>query len=251
MDIKDFTQLQGFYKSQLLDNVVPFWLRYSLDKEFGGYLTLLDQDGSIYGTDKYMWVQGREVWLFAKLYNTVEKREKWLEAAKVGADFIKKYAFDSNKRVYFRVSREGKPIYKPWSIFSETFIIIGLAQFAKASGDKEALDLSLRTFWDVVSWLKDPETLGTHIYTENYSVKTHALPMIMIATAQELREVTNDKRFDEIITQNLSEILYIHAKDEVGVLLETVGKNREIIDSPEGRCINPGHAIESVWFCLR
>jgi len=74
MHTKDFSQLESFYRNQLLDDVVPFWLKYSLDKEFGGYLTLLDQDGSVYGTDKYMWAQGRETWLFAKLYNTVEKR---------------------------------------------------------------------------------------------------------------------------------------------------------------------------------
>ncbi|NQS89611.1 AGE family epimerase/isomerase [Patescibacteria group bacterium] len=251
MDVKNFSQLESFYRSQLLDNVVPFWLRYSLDKEFGGYLILLDQDGSIYGTDKYMWSQGRETWLFAKLYNTVEKREEWLQAAKIGADFIKKYAFDWNERVYFRVSREGKPIYKPWSIFSEVFVIIGLAQFAKASGDEEALNLSLQTFWNVISWLKNPKILGTHIYVDNCPIKTHALPMIMIATAQELREVAKDERFDEIINQNLNEILYVHAKDKLEALLETVGKNGEIIDSPEGRCVNPGHAIESVWFCLR
>jgi len=251
VDIKNFRELEPFYRDQLLDDVIPFWLKHSLDREFGGYLTHLDRDGSIYGTDKYMWVQGRETWLFAKLYNTVEKREEWLQSAKIGADFIKKYAFDSNERVYFRVSREGKPIHKPWSIFSETFIIIGLAQFAKASGDEEALNLSIKTFWNVVSWLKDPKMLSTNIYAENYPIKTHAIPMIMIATTQEMREVVDDERFDEIIAQNLNEILHVHAKDEVGALLETVGKNGEIIDSPEGRCVNPGHAIESVWFCLR
>ncbi len=251
MHIKNFSQLESFHRNQLLDDVVPFWLKYSLDKQFGGYLTLLDQDGSVYGTDKYMWVQGREVWLFAKLYNTVEKRKEWLKAAKIGVDFIQKYGFDSNERVYFRVSREGKPIHKPWSIFSEAFVIIGLAQFAKASGDEEVLDLSLRTFWNVVSWLKDEKMLSTNVYSENYLVKAHAIPMIMMATSQELREVVHDERFDEIISQSLNEILYVHTKDEVRALLETVGKNGEIIDSPEGRCVNPGHAIESVWFCLR
>ena len=58
----DFKALAAQYKSELLDRVIPFWLEKSQDAEFGGYFTCLDRDGSVYDTDKFIWMQGREVW---------------------------------------------------------------------------------------------------------------------------------------------------------------------------------------------
>jgi len=250
MFLPDFASLDRFYKDKLLHDVIPFWMKYALDEEYGGFISQLDRDGVPYGKDKAIWVQGRGTWMFAKLYNEIEKKEEWLYASKLGADFIKKYAFDENGRAYFRTTRDGKPINKPWSIFSETFIVIGLAHYAKASGDEEALDLALKTYWKVVDLLQKPELLAESVCTENYSVKTHAIPMIMVSTTQQLREVVSDERFEGIINQHLDEILWVHAKDEIGALLENVRSDGSMLSGPEGRCINPGHAIESAWFCL-
>ena len=72
-----FAKLALQYKSELLDNVLPFWLEKSQDKEYGGYFTCLDRDGSVFDTDKFIWLQGRQVWMFAFLYNRVEKRKEW------------------------------------------------------------------------------------------------------------------------------------------------------------------------------
>lgn len=63
----DFKQLAQRYKHELLDKVVPFWLEKSQDKEFGGYFTCLNRDGSVFDTDKFVWLQGREVWMFSVL----------------------------------------------------------------------------------------------------------------------------------------------------------------------------------------
>lgn len=69
------------YRSELLENVLPFWLEKSQDHQFGGYFTCLDRAGNIFDTDKFVWLQGRQVWMFSMLYNNVEKREEWLNCA--------------------------------------------------------------------------------------------------------------------------------------------------------------------------
>jgi len=76
------------YRDGLLQSVVPFWLRHGLDREHGGLLTGLSEDGSVIETDKAVWLQGRAAWTFATLYNTVEKRPEWLAASKHCLDFI-------------------------------------------------------------------------------------------------------------------------------------------------------------------
>ena len=61
----DFKQLEKQYRDELLQNVIPFWLEKSQDKEYGGYFTCLARQGNVFDTDKFIWLQGREVWLFA------------------------------------------------------------------------------------------------------------------------------------------------------------------------------------------
>ena len=134
-DTMDFQKLAGEYKSELLDSVLPFWLEHSQDKQYGGYFTCLERDGSVYDTDKFIWLQGREVWLFSMLYNKVEKRPEWLECALQGAEFLKKYGHDGNYNWYFSLTRDGRPLVDPYNIFSYTFATMAFAQLAIASGD--------------------------------------------------------------------------------------------------------------------
>ena len=75
-------QLARLYRDTLLGDVMPFWLRHGMDSEHGGIMTCLDRDGSIIDTDKSVWFQGRTGWMFATLYNTVERRDEWLDAAR-------------------------------------------------------------------------------------------------------------------------------------------------------------------------
>ena len=39
----NFKKLEQQYKNELLNNVLPFWLKNSQDKEYGGYFTCLDR----------------------------------------------------------------------------------------------------------------------------------------------------------------------------------------------------------------
>jgi len=98
MFLPDFASLDRFYKDKLLHDVIPFWMKYALDEEYGGFISQLDRDGVPYGRDKASGSRVEEQWMFAKLYNEIEKKEEWLYASKLGADFIKKYAFDENGR---------------------------------------------------------------------------------------------------------------------------------------------------------
>lgn len=64
----DFKELAKLYKNELLENVLPFWLNHSQDLEFGGYYTCLNRNGDVFDTDKFIWLQGREVWLFSMFF---------------------------------------------------------------------------------------------------------------------------------------------------------------------------------------
>ncbi|MGH7953875.1 MAG: AGE family epimerase/isomerase, partial [Limisphaerales bacterium] len=141
----DFSKRLAIYRDGLLKDTLPFWLPRAIDRECGGYCTCLDQNGTILQTDKPVWVQGRFAWLLATLYNTVEQRPDWLEAAKHGITFLNDHCFDTDGRMFFWVTREGRPLRKRRYLFSESFAVIALAAYGVATGEtsykQQAIDL--------------------------------------------------------------------------------------------------------------
>lgn len=247
---QDILDLKNFYQNQLLNDTIPFWFPRSFDEEYGGYLLMRDADGSLIDTDKAVWIQGRATWLLATLYNTVAKNPEWLKGAKLGYDFLNKYCFDTDGQMFFQVTREGKPIRKRRYFFSETFYVIAAAAYAKASGDEEAANNARRVFGQCIAYATGEKKLQPK-FTETRPAKGIGIPMIMMNTAQQLRETIGDDRCDEWISKWINEIETFFVKDDINCVMEQVAPDGSIIDHIDGRTLNPGHAIEGAWFILQ
>lgn len=245
----ELKELATFYKSQLLEDTVPFWFPRSFDTEYGGYLLMRDADGSLIDTDKAVWIQGRACWLLATLYNTVEARGEWLEGARLGYEFLKQKCFNADGKMYFHVNRSGQPIRMRRYFFSETFAVIACAAYAKASGDQEAADLARSLFGICLEYANGDRTIDPK-YEPTRPSKGIGIPMIMINTAQQLRETIGDPRCDEAIVKWIEVIERDFVKDDIQCVMEQIAIDGSIIDHIDGRTLNPGHAIEGAWFIL-
>lgn len=241
--------LQKFYDDQLLKNTLPFWFPASIDKEHGGYLLMRDKDGSLLDDDKAVWIQGRFAWLLGTLYNTVEPRQEWLDGAKTGIDFLRTNCFDTDGRMFFHVTRDGKPIRKRRYFFSETFATIAMAAYAKGSGDEAIAGEAREQFGKCLHYAEHPEIFPPK-FTDERPAMGIGVPMIMINTAQQVRETIGDERCDEVILKYINIIEKFFVKDDIRCVMEQVSPNGEIIDHFDGRTLNPGHAIEASWFIL-
>ena len=268
----DFKAFAALYRSELLDRVVPFWLSKSQDMDFGGYFTCLDRDGSVYDTDKFIWLQGREVWMFAKLYNTVEPRQEWLEAAIQGAEFLKKHGHDGNLNWYFALDREGHPLVEPYNIFSYTFATIAFGQLsiALAAAAKSGLAevnvrgeilateslsteyaaLARRTFDIVLSKTDNPKGRWSKASPGARALKTFDLPMILCNVALEIETLLDPAFLQKAIDDCLHEVMDVFYRPELGLIVEALGKDGNLVDCFDGRKLNPGHAIEAMWFVM-
>jgi N-acylglucosamine 2-epimerase len=245
-------QLKTQYRQALLDDIIPFWLKHGQDREFGGFLHWLDRDGSVYNSDKNIWVQCRSgVWVFARLYSTVERRQEWLDAATSAMDFVMHHAFDCDGRMYFTVTRDGRPLRKRRYLFAESFGVIACVEYYKATGDTQYLQRARDIYKLMVNYYRTAGALPPKVMPQTRQSKSHAMPMVLISTTQEIRQVDSDPLYQEVIDDALYQILNHFWKPDDRVLLENVGLHGERLDSPEGRVINPGHAIESSWFILR
>lgn len=246
----DFKKLAEQYKSELLDKVIPFWLEKSQDKEFGGYFTCLDRDGSVYDTDKFIWLQGREVWMFATLYNKVEKRQEWLDCAIQGAEFLKKYGHDGNLNWYFSLDREGNPLVEPYNIFSYTFAVIAFGQLSIATGNAEYADIAKRTFDIVLSKVDNPKGKWNKAAAGARQLKSFALPMILCNVALEIEPLLEPDFLKRTIDTCIHEVMDVFYRPELGLIVEHLDTDGNLVDCFDGRLLNPGHAIEAMWFIM-
>lgn len=246
----DFKQLAEQYKTELLDKVIPFWLNHSQDTAYGGYFTCLDRKGEVYDTDKFIWLQGREVWMFATLYNKVEKRQEWLDCAIQGAEFLKKYGHDGQLNWYFSLDREGHPLVEPYNIFSYTFAVIAFGQLSIATGNKEYADIAKRTFDVVLSKVDNPQGKWNKAAPGARSLKSFALPMILCNVALEIEPLLDADFMQRTIDTCIHEVMDVFYRPELGLIVENLSTNGELVDCFEGRQLNPGHAIEAMWFIM-
>ena len=237
------------FKNDLVNNILPFWLKDAIDYENGGIYTCLDKDGNIYGTDKSVWFQGRALWVFSKAYNCIEKNEEYLKAAKNIYKFFPKCT-DTDGRMFFTVTKDGRELQKRRYYFSETFAAIGCAELYKATGDKEVLESAEKYFAVAYECFKGVRKNPPKINPENLKTKALSPVMIMLATAQVMRSVDGlyDK-YNAIAKDCLDEILHGGYLTE-RALLESVSIDGKFIDSPNGRIVNPGHSLEAAWFIL-
>jgi len=247
----DFKQLSEQYKHELLDRVIPFWIEKSQDLECGGYFTCLERDGSVFDTDKFVWMQGREVWMLSMLYNKVEHRQEWLDAAIQGAEFMRRYAHDGNLNWYFSLTREGQPLVEPYNIFSYTFATMAFGQLAIATGNDEYARIARDTFDIILSRVDNPKGRWNKAHPGTRPMKNFALPMILCNLALEIEPLLDPAFLQQCIDTCIHEVMDVFVRPELGgLVVENVALDGSLVDSMDGRHMNPGHAIEAMWFIM-
>jgi len=239
------------YREALLDDVIPWWMEHSLDREHGGYYSLLERDGSTWSTDKYMWMNARQIWMLSHLYNTVEQRPEWLDAARLGVDFMTRYAMKDDGKMHFRLDREGNSRSEVLSLYTEVFGAIAMAEYAKASGDQTYWDRAIAMYDFLIPRFGRPSDTPMLGYPINAEFHLHAHDMCRITVAWVYNEIQSDPQFEDDLTRSVDSILSRHWKPDMRVLLENVAPDgTAVLDLPEGRMFHPGHSIESAWMLM-
>jgi N-acylglucosamine 2-epimerase len=238
------------YKDELLESVIPFWMNHSKDNVSGGYFTCLNRRGEVFDTDKFMWLQGREVWLFSMLCNKVEKKQEWLDMALHGADFMKKYGMDAQGNWYFSLTQEGKPLVQPYNIFSDCFAAMAFSELYKATGIPEHKQIALNTFNNILVRQENPKGLYNKAYPGTRSLKNFSLPMILCNLSLIMEDALGPEQVNKTISPLIREVMEVFYDRESGLIRENVTTEGNFSDSFEGRLLNPGHTNESMWFMM-
>ncbi len=250
MEVNQLQSYINLYRDNLLTDVVPFWMKNSPDNEFGGFFTCLDQDGNVFDTDKFIWLQCRQVWCMSMLYSRVEKNQEWLDQAIQGAEFLKANGRDSEGNWYFSLNREGKPLVQPYNIFSDCFATMAFGQLYQATGNQEYGDIAVATFNNIVRRRENPKGNYDKIYPGTRPMQSFSLPMILSNLVLEVEHLLAPELVNETIQQAIHSVMEVFYQPELGLILENVDPEGNFMDSFEGRLINPGHGLEAMWFIM-
>jgi len=244
------TQLAATYEKDLLESVIPFWMEHSIDRDYGGFHTCLARDGSLYDDRKYMWLNGRQVWMLSRLYNECRKEGSWIEAARGGAEFLRRHAFDPLGRCYFSLTRDGRPAGYQRKPYAAVFICLGLHEYGRATGETWALSKARELFASIRAWIANPSLLGRPSLEGAPAASQLADIMVTASLALELAAADPDPSYLGVMKECLDAAL-AHEHPGAGVLLENVSESDPALRNlPEGRLVSPGHSVEVCWFLL-
>ncbi|WP_304068195.1 AGE family epimerase/isomerase [Pedobacter glucosidilyticus] len=238
------------YKKELIESIIPFWMKHSKDEKYGGFFTCLDRYGNVFDTDKFMWLQGRQVWTFATLYNKLEANPAYLAMAQHGANFMQKYGRDAHGDWYFSLNQEGKPLVQPYNIFSDCFATMGFGALYTATGKDEYADIAKKTFENILKRRDNTKGKYNKIYPGTRELRNFSLPMILSNLSLEIEHLLDKSLVNNLIADVIDEVMNVFYQPEYGVIFENVNKDGSFSDTFEGRLLNPGHTIEAMWFMM-
>lgn len=258
MDIRaNAAEYSRFYRNTLLEDVMPFWMNSDLlDEEHGGCITSVDREGKTYNSDKSVWFQGRCLWTFSALCRRYGEKPKWRHAADLAKSFLDTYCVDTDGRMFFTVTKEGRPLRKRRYMFSESFYVVGMAEYGAAFGDAQALEKAQACFETMLMLYrtpeKDPYAITPKVYAETRSEQAAAVPMVLVSSAQILRRCVPEREayYSAIVREVAQPLLTVHYHPELKCVLETVLADGSYTDTPAGRTVNPGHSCENSWFLM-
>jgi len=240
----------ALYRRALLEDVLPFWERHSLDRECGGYFTCLDRQGHVYDTDKFVWLQARQVWTFAMLHNRLEPNARWLDVARLGADFLKRHGRNAEGHWYFALARDGRPLVQPHSLFSDCFAAMAFSEYARATGDAAARQLARETFANILRRKDNPKGRYLKAVPGARPLKSFALPMILANLVLELEWLLEPAEVERTIDVGVHEVMDVFLDPARGIVYEHVAPDGSHVDCFDGRLLNPGHGLEGLWFIM-
>lgn len=270
-----FGELAGFYRQHLEQRVLPFWLRHGIDEERGGFFTCFDNSGErLVSTDKYTWSQGRMLWLLARSVGMARRglidvdADRCLTALRDGTRFVTEHlitgepgASETGAACVYVADRGGTP-KEPWpgagyavSIFADCFVVLGLAEAARVTGDERALATAASLLSDI-----EARTRRGAAPTEPYPVpegfSAWNAAMITLNAAQETTralEAAGDPRAGDARTRarELAAFLAARMRAEAPVPPDLNPVHEDRRDSLLARHRTPGHVVEAGWFVLR
>jgi mannose/cellobiose epimerase-like protein (N-acyl-D-glucosamine 2-epimerase family) len=192
----------AFARAHVLERILPFWARHATDREHGGFLTCLTRRGEVYDSTKSAAMNGRMAYAFARGHE-LDPHSGHLDLARHAADFLVERMWDHTHGGWYETAdREGVTLDAAKGLFTQAYVLFGLAHYARISGD-DALLARLLEAWGLIEERAWDRTHGGYFQRcqQDWSVeveaKTISIQLDSFKPAHTLYAVTGETRFLE------------------------------------------------------
>lgn len=145
----------------LEQNILSYWIDHVTDMENGGYYGRIDGEDKVHPqAEKGAVMNARILWAFSAAYRVLRK-PTYLEAATRAKEYFVEYFLDKeNGGAYWSVDYKGNPLDTKKQTYAIGFAIYGFSEYARATGDKEALEIAKKLYHDIEEHAYDSKNNG-------------------------------------------------------------------------------------------
>lgn len=262
----DLQELHESYSEALFSQFLPNMDRYVIDHEYGGFMTTVDiRSGKQLSTDKRAWYEGRGIWVYSFLYNNLKKDPGYLEIARKSKDFIMKHRPSGQGFWESSFDRQGRPLSVPGDknpyivakgdIYGNLFIAEGLVEYAKASGEREYLEIAKKITLDCLAAYDNPDYFFDINYGPSAAPKirgTRVLGhwMVFLRTATQMLEQGADPDIEKLAGRCVDAVMNHHLNTGYNLLNEGLEHDLRLPDNEWSQFAYLGHGIETLWMVM-
>ena len=253
---KSLVQLRDDYRDRLFRQYLPFWHRGGLDDQFGGIMCELNDDGSVASDEKFIWYQGRAVWLYAYLYNNFGRDERFLKIARRIRDFMVKRMHAGGGKWNEKVRRDGTVVEGPGSnVYGGLFAAAGLAEYYKAVRNANDLELAEQSIWAAVKQYDDPGYGDTHTtqYTavpiSESGIRSQGHSMVIVWILSGLLTFHQDAGLEKLQREHLDAVMNRFWNPDYGISNEYLRHDYSRLPEAAAHMF-AGHSLETIWIAM-
>ena len=141
------TTLRNEVRQELENDILPFWMEKMTDSGRGGFYGRIDGGDTLHAdAPKGAILNARILWTFSAAYRILRRPEYLDTAIRAKRYLIDRFYDNDFGGVYWSLDADGNPLDTKKQIYAQGFAIYGLGEYARATGDDEALDYAVRLF---------------------------------------------------------------------------------------------------------
>ena len=237
-------ELRTIYRRNLFDECIPFWYEHGIDHDLGGFYSAVTRDGSLSNNGKRGWHQGRGIWIFAHYYNAWDRDPRYLEAAIQAREFMLRYGRDERGDWVAHLTREGHPTEGATSIYTDIYMVHGLAELFKADGDRTGIDVAEETAHRIFNRITDP-TFQHSLSSYKRPHRVNAVWFFFLAALTDLLSVHPTDDLERFAQYCLDAMLTEHLDPATNLFIELLAPDTSRFNDTQGNEVMPGHSAQA------
>ena len=251
-------QLRDQYRRDLFFDFLPFMEKYVIDPKYGGFMCNADHLGKRVNNNKLSWFEGRGIWVYSFLYNNLAREQRYLDVARKSVDLILKVKPSTDDLWPKEITREGQPLMSAdGEVYGDLFIAEGLAEFSKATGDRDYWDQAKQILLKCVGHYDREDyrpTIGQTYLGPNApafpGARIQGVWMTLIRASTQMLLMRSDNDIEAVAHRCMDAITNHHYNAEFGLINELINHDLSRPTNEYAQLVYTGHCLENLWMLM-